>query len=75
MTAATDPKGLYAAAKTYRLVQEVESVSDRNSRDFYSAVVLFKAPDSLKQVSIKNGKAFQMLLFKKMKRGTSIRSI
>ena len=28
MTAATDPKGLYAAAKTYRLVQEVESVSE-----------------------------------------------
>ncbi len=64
MTAATDPKGLYAGAKTYKLVQEVESVSDQKNRDFYNTVVLFKAPNSIKQVSIKNGKAFMMILFK-----------
>ena len=51
MTAATDPKGLYAKAKTYKLVQEVESVSEQKSRDFYNTVVLFKDPDFIKQVS------------------------
>ena len=64
MTAATDPKGLYAKAKTYKLVQEVESVSEQKSRDFYNTVVLFKDPDFIKQVSIKNGKAFMMILYK-----------
>ncbi len=64
MTAATDPKKLYANAKTYKLVQEVESVSEQKNRDFYNTVVLFKKPDSVKQVSIKNGKAFLMILYK-----------
>ncbi len=64
MTAATDPKKLYANAKTYKLVQEVESVSEQKSHDFYNTVVLFKDPDSVKQVSIKNGKAFLMILYK-----------
>ena len=46
MSAATDPEGVYAKAKSYRLIQEVESV-DGNSknRDYYSTVVLFKQPD------------------------------
>lgn len=65
MSAATDPEGVYAKAKSYRLIQEVESV-DGNSknRDYYSTVVLFKQPDFIKQVSLRNGIPFSMILFR-----------
>ncbi len=65
MSAATDPKGVYAKAKSYRLIQEVESVDGvSKNRDYYSTVVLFKQPDFIKQISLRNGVPFSMILFR-----------
>jgi len=63
MQTATDPDGVYAKAKTYRLIQEVESVDAANSKNFYSAEVLFKTPDQVKQISLRNGKPFSILIY------------
>ena len=65
MSAATDPEGVYAKAKSYRLIQEVESVDGvSKNRDYYSTVVLFKQPDFIKQISLRNGVPFSMILFR-----------
>ena len=65
MSAATDPEGVYAKAKSYRLIQEVESVDGvSKNRDCYSTVVLFKQPDFIKQISLRNGVPFSMILFR-----------
>ncbi len=65
MSAATDPEGVYAKAKSYRLIQEVESVDALGkNRDYYSTEVLFKQPDFIKQISLRNGVPFAMILFR-----------
>ena len=63
MQKANDPDKVYANAKTYRMVQEVESVDASQSKDFYSAEVLFKTPDQVKQISMRNGKPFSTLIY------------
>ena len=65
MSAATDPEGVYANAKSYKLIQEVESVDALSkNRDYYSTEVLFKQPDFIKQISLRNGTPFSMILFR-----------
>ncbi len=63
MQKATDPEKVYRNAKSYALIQDVESV-DGKTRTNYSTEVLFKAPGFIRQTSKKNGKPMTTIIYR-----------
>jgi len=64
MDGATDPSHVYASVKSYRMVQLVVSKDKDGDKkqDEYTSEIFWKAPDSLRQVSSKNGEPFRILV-------------
>lgn len=63
MQKANDPEKIYANAKTYKMVQEVESTDASRSKDYFSTEIFFKTPDQVKQISLRNGKTFSTFIY------------